>query len=489
MAPTLNYIGAVRILVALLLVGCVNSIGSGKDDPPPPGGGDGSGDGPQGDPFDKVSDPLSPDLGFLTGDAQLAALCARNNADAVSTKFCAGAAPNITSLVELQTFLGLDFKPGQTGNGKNGNPAFALTGHSSSLVTRFTSAINPRAIIFTPPPSTGRVNNPQPLASFIAMGFVRGEQFVELISNDPVSGDLNFFLFRFARACDASPAGCSYDELLTPKVETGFTSYSLYQDVDVKNTIFDCNQCHQTSGPGTKRILRQQELQNPWGHFFRNNRNNGQIMIADYTAAHGATEDYAGIPGAAITNSDPAQLEGLVENMGFKQQPNEFNTNQLLDKGASAGWMTLYNNSMSGAVIPPPYHENRVTDPQKLADATAAYKAAMAGTPLTMDIREVFAEQAMQDMTFRPAATLVTAADGKGILVQICQQCHNPALDQTQSRANFDVTKLSTMSREEKDKAIHRLNLDETAFRRMPPPRFRQLSPDEINLVTQELIK
>jgi hypothetical protein len=45
------------------------------------------------------------------------------------------------------------------------------------------------------------------------------------------------------------------------------------------------------------------------------------------------------------------------------------------------------------------------------------------------------------------------------------------------------------MDRAEKDKAILRLNLPDDAFRRMPPPRFRALSPAEIQLVTQELMK
>jgi hypothetical protein len=261
----------------------------------------------------------------------------------------------------------------------------------------------------------------------------------------------------------------------------------LYQDTDIKNTVFDCLQCHQTGGPGTPKALRMQELQNPWGHFFRNNRANGQVMLADYSAAHPAAEAYAGIPGAAITNSDPAQLEGLVENQGFKAQPNEFITNQILDKGASATWLALYDNAKAGKDIPPPYHENRVTDPTKLANATAAYKAASAGTPLTMDIRDVFLDSALADLTFRPAADLVTAKNGDGILVQICQQCHNPSLDQTLSRARFDVTKLATMDPAEKQKAIHRLNLGSDVFRRMPPTRFRTLSPDEIAIVTTAL--
>ena len=477
------------------------------------GGGDGGGVGgvpDMGDPLNAEPDPLSAAVGFKSGAAQLADLCARKNGDAVSLAFCATATPPpITSLVDLQKLLGLDFKPGNIGNGTGGNPAFVLTGHSSSLVTRFTSAINPRAIIFTPPKSRGRVGTPQPLASFVAMGFVRGEQFVELVSNDPTAnggkGDLNFFLFRFEQACNAKPGGCSSNDLLTPAVESGYTGYSLYQDSDIKNTVFDCLQCHQTGGPGTNKILRQQELQNPWGHFFRNNRSNGQAMLADYTAAHGTAETYAGIPGAVLFNPnttnnngnvttgggpDPAALEGLVENQGFKAQPNEFITNQILDKGASATWLGLYGNSKLSKDIPPPYHENRVTDPTKLANATTAYKNAMAGLgPLAVDIRDVFLDAALQDLTFRPSADLVTAKDGLGILVQICQQCHNPTLDQTLSRAKFDVTKLATMAREEKDKAILRLNLDATLFRRMPPPRFRGLSPEEIQLVTTELMK
>jgi hypothetical protein len=476
------------------LAACTGSISGG------PGNGSGfdpgqtDAAGPQGDPLDKEADPLSAANGFMSGAQQMAALCARHNGDAVSTAFCASATPpTITSVIELQTLLGLDFKAGNTANGRNGNPAFVLTGHSSSLVTRFASAINPRAIIFTPAKSTGRVSTPQPLATFTAMGFVRGEQFVELVSNDPTAnggtGGLSFFLFRFAQACNASATGCSSDDLLTPKVEGAFTSYSLYQDTDIKNTIFDCLQCHQTGGPGSAKILRMQELQNPWGHFFRNNRTNGQALLADFAAAHDVTETYAGIPGAVITNSDPAQLEGLVENQGFQAQPNEFTTSKILDLGVTATWTGLYNNSMMSKDIPPPYHENRITDPAKLAMATTAYKTAMGGSMLTMDIRDVFMDSAMQDMSFRPATSLVTAGDGNGIMVQICQQCHNSSLDQTQTRAKFDVTKLSTMSREEKDKAILRLTLDPSAFRRMPPPRFRGLSPDEVNLVTQELMK
>lgn len=480
---------------SLFATACAGDVVDGGDPLPPPGDDD-PGDGPGSGVLDEntIHDPLSPQLGFKTGQAQHAALCARNLGDAVARAFCATPTqPPLASLVDVQKLIGLAFQDGNLDNGRNGNPAFALTGHSTSLVTRFTSAINPRVILFTPPSSTGRVNNPKPLASFTAMGFVRGEQFVEMVSNDPAAnggaGGLNFFLLRFEQACNSKPDGCSADDLLTPKVESGFTGYSVYNEADLANTVFDCQQCHQPAGTDQPKMLRQQELQNPWGHFFRNNRANGQALLADYGAAHPVAEAYGGIPGAAITNSDPAQLEGLVENQGFKAQPNEFITNQLLDQGASTGWMTLYGQAMMGQTIPAPYHENRVTDPAKLANATAAYLASTTGAPLTVDIREVFSDAALQDLQFRPAANLVSAGDGRGVLVQMCQQCHNPALDQTLSRAKFDVTKLDTMPRAEKDKAIQRLNLPVASSRKMPPPRFRELSAAEIQLVVSELQK
>jgi mono/diheme cytochrome c family protein len=465
-------------------------------------GGDGGADG-GGPNLDAITDPLY----FLPqGQKQLTALCARNLGDAVSKAFCSASTPPvINSLVDLQKLLGLDFKPGNTSNGRNGNPGFALTGHSSSLVGRFVTSINPRAIIFTPPRSTGRVNSPQPLNSFVAMGFVRGEQFVELISNDPTNGNkLNFFLFKFQHACDATPEGCSNADVLTPAVESNFSGvYSLYNEEDIKNTIFDCQQCHQTGGPGSEKILRMQELQNPWGHFFRNNRTNGQVLLADYATAHDTSETYAGIPGNAITNSDPAQLEGLVENQGFQQQPNEYNTSQILSEvqkvnpnqpgsntpmGSSPTWSKLYALSLGGQSIPPPYHDIKVTDPSKLQSAATAYKSVMAGTmpgSQLPDIRDIFLDQALSDLSFRPAPN----QSGAQILTQQCQQCHNSNLDQSQTRERFRVDDLANMTAEEKKLAIHRLQLPRDSFRKMPPPRFRELSDAEIQLVVDELSK
>jgi hypothetical protein len=433
------------------------------------------------------------------GSAQLARLCARPGTDAVRRAFCGPTAPAIRSLADLQRTLGLAFTaPARTGrnqNGRNGNPAFVLSGHSSSLVARFVSAINPRAIVFTPP--TG---NPNP--SFVAMGFVRGEQLAEIVARDSTTGAMSFFLVKFEQTCNASKS-CRPGDLLTPAVEKDWTGFTVYEDEDIKNTIVDCRQCHQPGGPGTPRMLRFQELRNPWTHFFRDNTSGGPSLIADFRAAHGTSEDYGPIPAGQIESSDPALLEDVVRDHGFGAQPNEFRTGTIEDEvrrsapaqpatndppGTSAAWSTLFEASVRGEVIAPPYHDVKVTDPQKLAVKTKAYQEFRAGTlPASAlpDLRDVFLAKALVGLSFVPKPGL----DGKGLLTQTCTACHNPKLDQTLTRAKFDVVKLSEMSREEKDKAIERVRLPPTHPLHMPPDRFRTLSAEEVARVVDELGK
>jgi len=541
-----------RIGALALLAGLVSACGDDHRARPPFDSGIPTVDADPGTAPDAVVDPPKPTdpesqalSGLPTGAAQLAVLCARNLGDPVSKAFCAtpDAPPPINSLLDLQKLLGLDFKPGNIENGLDGNPAFVLTGNSSSLVARFTSAINPRAIIFTPPNRRARVSStgvrlPQdaqcsdiepiaPLPTFTAMGFTRGEDFIELIAKDPTAnggkGDLNFFLFKFQRTCAQSAGGCSNADLLTPAAEANFASdYSLYTDEDLANTIFDCRQCHQPDGPNTPKILQMQELQNPWAHYFRNNRPGGLALMNDYEAAHGTAETYAGIPGpvifnpgntetaglaSALTSSagpDPAALQGLIENEGFcAKQKNEYITVVIeaeieasnaaqpeinLPPGVSPTWMKLYENAKAGLTIPPPYHDIKVTDPDKLRAATEAYVQVRTGQrpPESLpDIRDVFLDAALPELSFRAAPGL----DGKGLLVQMCQQCHNSRLDPTISRARFRVDELDALEPLEKTLAISRISMPASSPLRMPPQRFRDLSPEEIELIKAELRK
>ena len=128
------------------------------------------------------------------GEKQIAKVCARNvgKTNEIIQAFCVN---NIRpkSLIELQTALGINIQDptrvGRGQQGQGGNPFFAFQGHSSSLVGRFTSSINPRVIVMK-----SNVNGRAPNSSYLLQGFVRGEQLVELIANDPVTNQPDFFL-------------------------------------------------------------------------------------------------------------------------------------------------------------------------------------------------------------------------------------------------------------------------------------------------------
>lgn len=438
-----------------------------------------------------VPDPFE---GLLRGQAQNDALCKRAgpmddsnpNFNAVTNAFCKEKR-TVTSITELLEVLGLKFqRTDRNGtNGSNGNPAFALLGHSSSLVARNISAINPRAFVFTAPP--GR---PVRIPGYVVVGFARGEPFVEIAAESPRAGNkLTLYLLKFDIECELQH-NCTNGDLFTPKIESNWKGVTIYDDEDLKNTLLDCRHCHQPEGPGTPMMLRMQELEDPWTHWFRSDRPGGITLLQDFFRAHGTEEDYGGIPAALIPKSDGRALEDLVKGQGFGNQPNVFDSRVIerevesssdlqpeinTPPGRSPTWQALYDRAMRGEFIPVPYHDVKVTDPDKLQYATDEYKKYMAGqTNELPDIRRVFLDDALEAMTFLPKSGL----SGREVLVQTCAQCHNPKLDQTISRAKFDVTRLDSMTREEKDIAIARLKMGSANRLRMPPVMMRTLPDD-----------
>lgn len=484
--------------------------------------------------------------GLKEGDAQTKIVCDRNvgKTNKVITAFCTNAVKP-KSLVEMQTALGLAFpanpQAGRGNNGVNGNgPAFAIQGHSSSLVGKFVSAINPRVILMN-----RAVND-------IAVGFVRGEQFSEIVVKN-ADNTFDFFLVGFKQACNAKPEGCNAGELLTASVESNWTEFTLYQDEDLKNTIVDCRHCHQPDGVQSPKILRMQELRNPWTHWFRDNTA-GNGLIGDYQAAWG-TDGVGGVPGALVAGSDPQQLENFLRanNQLFNeaqassatarvQQPNEFLTAVIQGEVANGGksltaeilkrrfvarkdlafsinGTTLTPLNAATAVaknyIPIPFYDLRVTDPTLQATFTKQIQDFKAGTITAAqfkDTREVFPadQQRLADIGFAVGPT-ETPQD---ILALACSQCHSSALDQTQTRAKFnavDFTKMANLNTE-LDVAIGRLRLGYTPERlkaegvkilgpdgsqiemhkgehllTMPPRRFKQLTDAQIDAVIKYL--
>jgi hypothetical protein len=422
--------------------------------------------------------------GLPTGAAQWSAVCARHYGDAISAKFCAGTAPPaLTSLADLEALLGLTVVPNPGNDPKiNAGVRFTLVGESSGLGVRSVNPVLPRAFLMTPP--TGTSPNP----SYQVLAFARGEPMVELVANDPGAQTLRFFLIRFHPACEAT--SCGNADLQTAAIEAGWTGYTLYDDATIANTTLDCLNCHQPGGPSTRKILRMQELANPWAHWFYPERPATLQIVQDFLAAHGG-ESYAGIPSALVMPSRPFALMALAQNNGFGTQPNAFDSlqigNELAASGASATWAGLYARAVAGQEIPPPYFTNPF-DPGKQQAAIAAHQQLLAGTlPAAQlpDLRDARADAALPGMSIHPQPGL----DGKGILVHMCQMCHNSRLDPSLSRARFNVEQLAQLPRGEKDLAIQRLQLPAGDRHRMPPARFHDLSAAERQLAIAELMK
>jgi mono/diheme cytochrome c family protein len=405
--------------------------------------------------------------------------------DVVHRVFCAENPPEITSLRDLQGAFGLD--PDQLG----GFSGSALTGHSTSLSRRAVSAINPRAILFRL--VVNLLDEAAGTVEFVTLAFSRGEQFAEIaIDHDK---EFRFYVVRFQQECNERPEGCTPGELLTEGIERDWRDVTLYDEKSLANTVLDCATCHQPDGPDSPKILRMQEFDDPWTHWFFNSTPGGRALVDDYTAAKG-DESLAGLPREDIGGISPGGLETLVGGRNH-YQPNPFESeliekevvesaaadggNQPLDnrvRGSSPTWQAAYERSKRGEFIPVPYHNVKVTDPDKLARMTEAYQAYRNGdldVRALPDLRDVLpddhAQLAEMGISTEPGLS------GEEVLIQACSQCHNERLDQGLSRARFRAD-LQGVSRAEKEVAIGRLMLPPSNVHAMPPARLRVLSPE-----------
>lgn len=423
-------------------------------------------------------------------DAQWEVLCGRGNADVVSERLCANR--NIRSLRDLQAALGLAFNS-RIGNGELGNPAFALLSHSTSLTGRSVSPLNPRAFLFTNPATKGPLpGKPVPNPDFVAMAFARGEPLVELAARDRKTGVLRFFLVRFDLGCETDK-DCSAGDVYSPSIESGWKGLSVYDDTDLTNTVFDCTVCHQPAGPSSPKMLRMIEQRFPWTHFFRD-KDEGRELLDDYFTAHNRSESYAGIPGSLVSWSEPARLEGLVENEGFIVQPGELPTKALAQMVSTGKLLTkvpayevLYQQAKTGdgPTIPFPYA--RFVDKGRFKTTASQYLATLterAPEAEFPELRDLHTDEAKWRTGLKPEPN----SDGASIVVQMCARCHNSNLDQSLSRARFDATKLSELDASERALAVARMKLPSSSSLKMPPERFGSLNDEEIEAATKALL-
>jgi hypothetical protein len=446
---------------------------------------------------ESARDPLAPEAPDPLGAAGTAAIepppsaapvrpafCDRGGNDGVRDVFCGSAPASIRSLHELQTLL--DVEPAPADMQPNiANPygvKFSIVvGHSTALSGHYVSPINPRALV---------------IGKETVTAFTRGVQHVELASRDRnrTDGSYLFYLVSFKQACNATAAGCSNADLFTPRIESDWTQFEIQDDEELKNTTSDCRQCHQRAS--NVGVLLMRELRSPWAHWFETvpmgdtglqlPGARGFDLMRDYLAAKG-DELYGHVAVHAIPPTSALVLQSVVANV----QPLLFDSRTIEDErwpygpegyaavpNPSPTWQTAYDAFKRGEQLALPYFEQRATDPDKQARLTEAYVKYRSGE-LSVDELPNLAEIFPDDPHVRAQIGLQTEPDATApeALIQACGSCHNDVLDQSISRARFNID-LSKLEAGELEIAIDRIRRPSSMRGAMPPPEGRQLDAE-----------
>jgi hypothetical protein len=408
-------------------------------------------------------------------------LCDRPREDAVRDVFCAGSEARIGGLQALLDALGID--PTQNvlrTTELDPRPYYyvpaAILAHSTALSGHIVSPINPRVLLVG--------------ADTIA-AYQRGVQRVELAARSRETDVFGFYLVSFQQACNAEEDGCSPGDLYTPRVESSWTDVTLQDDEDLKDTPFDCRQCHQRGR--TEPVLLMRELESPWTHFFEPTSNllppermpevRGSEYVDEYVAAKGE-EPYGGAPFVSIGSSSGVVLQEAVP----PEQPLLFDAPKIQaerwpygpvgypeEPQPSPTWERAYAAFKRGEQLALPHYSAQPTDADKQAQLTEAYASYRAGELSAddlPDLADIFPddphERALIGLQTEPDATPAET------LVQACGPCHNDVLDQSISRARFNV-RLAGLPRSEIDAAIERISLAAGEPGAMPPKEARQI--------------
>lgn len=409
--------------------------------------------------------------------------CAREDEDAVRDVFCVDSPPEVAGLSDLQELLNIephapDPEAPYVGDPQLDNPFSAVgrvaaMSHSTSLSGHLVSPINPRVII---------------MGSKTIMAFQRGVQRIELISSSRSKGSFNFYMISFEQACNGADEGCRPGDLYTPRLESGWTRVRINDGEELKNTPLDCRQCHQRTSEKPSLLMR--ELESPWTHFFfpsgtkvRFPGVSGSDLMDDFAAAKG-DEIYGGYDLGSISPIAPFLLQMRVGS----RQPLFFDSSNILDERYPYGpdgfsteehpspkWEEAYEAFKRGEQLALPYFDQRATDPDKQRALTDAYRRFREGDLDADDLPDL-ADIYPDDPMLRARMGLQTDPDASAeeALIQACGSCHNDVLDQSVSRARFNID-LSRMDRAQLDLAIDRIQRDRSEPGAMPPPEARQL--------------
>ena len=440
----------------------------------------------------------SPEAAWLeaigTGAAQTARVCERGATDRVARALCGDSAPAIGSLEDLYRALQLA-EPEQR--------YVAATTHSLGLSARSVSAANPRVLLF---PNTSTQAEPLAYEQVVATGFTRGEQRVELLGLDPATYEYNFYLLTFEQTCNRSR--CSPEDLLTSKVESDWSAWTLYSDRELEDTPLDCVTCHQPFGAGSHKQMLMRQVVDPWMHWsdFRGGDETlcpelppeGEapkvIATSDgldlLEAIEGTSGSYAGVPLPELQAARSGEVladylidaELLIQ--GSPAPPHlyeqlAFRTREALCErfhtGASPSWDEDRRLAQARG-LPVPFYAPDILDPERRAEL----RSDRAGWLRRFDTEQPFelATSLIDEEAARAIGFVPRPEDGAPeILRALCSRCHAASTPANLARARFDVDALDAVEPATFRAVRERLSLPKDSPRLMPPQRVADL-PD-----------
>ena len=431
-----------------------------------------------------------------TGPSQTARICGRGANDRVATALCGKPAPAIRGLADLYRALRLDQPPERL---------VATTTHSLGLSARTASGLNPRVLVYQ---DISHKRRAVTYEEIVVAGFTRGEQLVELAALDPATYDYNFYLLRFLQACNRKR--CTPEDLLTEKIESGWTEWTLYGERDLEDTALDCGSCHLPFGRGTHKQLLMRQVFDPWMHWsdFRGGDERtlcpeqpaggsaGKVVVAVdglklLRAVEGPAGRYAGVTVVELQAAKSGELfvrfvadaEGLVRSSPYvpadypATEPFAFQTREVLCERFHTGTSPTWDRHRREAFhrgVPVPYYAPDVVDPARreemLADRTAVLRRRVAED--AFDVAASFiAGEVASAVGFVPRQEDTAPA----ILRSMCVRCHAADVDQHLRRARFNAEAIDRIDPVTATAIRRRLSLPRNSPELMPPLRAGEL--------------
>ena len=423
------------------------------------------------------------------GPGQTARVCARGSKDVVASALCSPKAESIRGLSELYQTLGF---------GDPRHRYVASTTLSLGLSGRIVSAANPRTFVFPDEKA------PIPYERFVVTSFARGEQFVELAALDPVTLEYNFYLLSFEQQCNLTR--CTPDDLLTAKIESNWTSFTLYADGDLEDTALDCLSCHRPFGAGTHKQLVMRQTAHPWLHWgdFKGVYENricpdhplvepGRWITGDglelMARLEGAKGHHAGVPVSELVASPSGErfslfltdAENTIRASGFPPdypyaQVDFDSTMPLCERlatGSSPSWERAREDSMARG-LPVPYYAHDAMDAMRRAELSADRRRFLGdrATAAPFDVA-----MSLLDADATVAIGFIPRKDDTApqILRALCVRCHAETTDSRLRRAKFNAERFEPVEPEVAQAVRKRIHLPRSAPELMPPLRVGEL--------------